>query len=184
MKFTESELGGVFLIEPQPHEDERGYLARTFCAEEFADHGIVFQTAQCNISGNHQRGTLRGMHCQAPPYEEGKLIRCVSGAIYDVILDIRRDSPTFGKWQAFELSAENNAAVYAPGGVAHGYQTLTDDAVVYYQMSEAYHPGSLAGARWNDPAFGIKWPLPVAVISERDAAFPDFKIHQASGKEL
>lgn len=174
MKFIPAGLAGVHVIEPERLEDERGYFARTFCRDEFAAHGLNPQLMQCNVSFNLKKGTLRGMHYQARPHEEAKLVRCTRGAIFDVIIDIRADSPTFRKWFAIELSATNGRMLYIPEGFAHGFQTLEDGSEVFYQMSEKYFPESARGIRWNDPAIGIHWLLVDPVISQRDAGFSDF----------
>ena len=152
----------------------RGFLLRTFSADEFAAHGLDAVTAQCSLSFNATRGTLRGMHYQAAPHAETKVIRCVHGALLDVIIDLRRGSPTFGRHHAVELSRENLLALYVPKGCAHGFQTLEDDTDVWYHMSVPHHPDSARGVRWNDPAFGIPWPLPDPILHPRDAAYPDF----------
>lgn len=174
MIFEQTRLAGVILVKPELREDERGFFARTFCESEFAREGLVNRFVQSSISYNKRRGTLRGMHWQLAPRCETKLVRCTAGAIYDVALDIRTDSPTFGRWEAFELSASNRAALYIPPGFAHGFQTLTDGAEVFYQISEPYEPSLAAGVRWNDPRFAICWPLADPILSERDRAFPDF----------
>lgn len=175
MRFSEISLPGAYLIEPEWHRDERGFFARTWCEREFREHGITMAIRQCNLSGNRARGTLRGMHFQASPHAEAKIVSCLKGAIHDVILDLRPDSPSFKRYAAIELSAENGRMVYVPPGMAHGYQTLTDDTLVYYQMSEYYVPEAQRGLRWDDPAFGIEWPLVEArIISARDRAFADF----------
>lgn len=171
MKFTETSIPGAYLVEMEPLADERGFFARSWCSDEFARHGLNAKLVQCNISYNRKRGTLRGMHYQAEPFPEAKLVRCTKGAIYDVILDLRRDSTAFKRWEAFELSAANRHMLYIPEGVAHGLQTLEDDSEVFYQMSEYYHPECADGVRWDDPAFGIKWPLPEPVISLRDCGY-------------
>ncbi len=175
MKFTETALYGAYLIEAEPKADERGFLARTFCKEEFAALKLNTAIAQANLSFNVTKGTLRGMHYQDPPYAEAKLVQCLKGAIYDVIIDLRKDSPTYTKWAAFKLSAANRQLLYVPEGLAHGFQTLEDESLVYYLMFEAYEEDYARGVRWNDPAFGIKWPLSDAVISEKDRQWPDFK---------
>ena len=175
MIFHELEISGAYLLEPQRHDDERGFFARTFCRRQFEQRGLEPAVAQCNVSFNHRRGTVRGMHYQAPPSEEVKLVRCTRGAIHDVILDLRPASPSFRRHVAVPLDAESRASLYVPAGVAHGFQTLTDAAEVCYQMSEFYDPAASRGVRWNDPAFAISWPLDVAVISERDLEFPDFE---------
>lgn len=174
MKFIETKLKGAFIIEPERLEDERGFFARTFCQKEFEEHGLKFQFVQCNISFNKRKGTLRGMHYQAAPYEEVKLVRCTRGATYDVIIDLRRDSSTFKKWFAVELTEENHKMLYVPEGLAHGFQTLMDNTEVFYMMSEFYHPEYTRGVRWNDPVFGIKWPADNRIISTKDQQYPDF----------
>jgi dTDP-4-dehydrorhamnose 3,5-epimerase len=170
--FTETRLPGVFIVEPQRLEDERGFFARSWCPEEFEAHGLDPRLAQCSISFNKKKGTLRGMHYQVAPHAEAKLVRCTMGAIYDVALDLRRESPAFRQWISAELTAENRKMLYIPEGLAHGFQTLTDDAEVFYQISEAYHPESARGVRWDDPAFAIEWPLPLTAISHRDSSHP------------
>lgn len=174
MKFTETNLGGAFIVEPQPIADERGFFARTFCKKEFQEHGLNNLISQCNLSFNHKKGTLRGMHYQTPPKAEAKYVICIAGAIYDVIIDIRPDSPTYCRWFGIELSAENRKMLYVPEGFAHGYQALQDGASVLYQVSEFYCPEHERGIRWNDPAFGIKWPIPDPILSGKDAGHPDF----------
>ena len=176
MIFTEAELRGAFIIEPERLEDERGFFARSFCQREFEDHGLNPKVAQCNISFNQKRGTLRGMHYQAPPYQEEKLVRCTKGAIYDVIIDLRPYSPTFRRWTAADLTEENRRMIYVPAGFAHGFQTLEDETEVFYQMSEFYHPECARGVRWDDPAFGIEWNISKPIISMRDRRYPDFNI--------
>lgn len=192
MIFKETKLKGAFIIELERLEDERGFFARTFCQKEFEEHGLNPCVAQCNISYNRKKGTLRGMHYQAAPYEEAKLVSCIRGAIYDVIIDLRPDSDTYCQWFAIELTSLNSQLstlipqpstlishlsslnLYVPEGFAHGFQTLEDDTVVFYQMSEFHYPESGRGIRWDDPAFGIEWPLSVRVLSDRDKAYPDF----------
>jgi dTDP-4-dehydrorhamnose 3,5-epimerase len=174
MKFTQCPLPGAYVIDCQPHEDERGSFARVFCAREFADHGLVTRFVQCNISMNHRAGTLRGMHYQADPHAEVKLVRCTRGAVYDVIIDLRPQSPTYQQHVGVELSADTGRALYIPQGFAHGFITLQDHSEVFYQMSEFYEPASGRGVRWNDPAFGIQWPLAVTMIQDRDNACPDY----------
>ena len=174
MIFDETQLAGAFIIDPERMEDERGFFARTFCVDEFTAHGLDPACVQCNISFNLRRGTLRGMHTQKPPHEEAKLVRCTLGAIHDVIIDLRPGSTTYAEHVGVELSAENRRMLYIPKGFAHGFQTLADNSEVFYQMSSMYVPGSASGVRYNDPAFGIEWPLPVTEISERDVAYPDF----------
>jgi len=172
MVFTETKLKGLFIIEPELVKDERGFFARTWCGREFEAHGLNIRLVQCNISFNHKKGTLRGMHYQVEPHAEAKLVRCTRGAIYDVALDLRPDSPTFRQWLSVELTAENRLQLYIPEGLAHGFQTLEDNTEVFYQMSEFHHPESARGVRWNDPAFGIFWALPVTIVSEKDMAYP------------
>jgi dTDP-4-dehydrorhamnose 3,5-epimerase len=174
MIFQETSIPGLLLIEPEEIHDERGFFARTFCTEEFGTHHLPIAFAQCNISFNHKKGTLRGMHFQKEPHQELKIVRCTLGAIWDVVIDLRPGSSTFGKHAAFELSQDNRRQLVIPEGLAHGFQTLRDHTEVYYQMSVPFAPGFGAGVRYNDPAFGIVWPLPVSVISDRDAAYPDF----------
>jgi dTDP-4-dehydrorhamnose 3,5-epimerase len=172
--FTETELSGAFIIEAERLEDERGFFARTWCQREFEAHGINAQLAQCNVSFNKKKGTLRGMHYQTAPHEEAKLVRCTMGAIFDVIIDLRRQSPTFKKWVAVELNERNRRMLYVPEGFAHGFQTLEDDTEVFYQMSEFYAPEHARGVKWNDPAFQIRWPEAEPVISPRDQQYADF----------
>jgi len=180
MFFTETKLKGAFIIELEKLEDDRGFFARSFCKREFEAHGLDSQFVQCNISFNKKKGTLRGMHCQAAPYEEAKLVRCVRGSIYDVIIDIRPDSGTYCQWIAVELTAyclpltACYRMLYIPKGFAHGLLSLEDNSEVFYQMSEFYTPGYGRGIRWNDPVFGIKWPAEVNVISDQDRTYPDF----------
>lgn len=172
MLFHPTELSGAFVIESEPHTDERGSFARTFCRREFAAHGLVTDFVQCSLSQNHRRGTLRGLHFQRAPHAETKLVRCVTGAIFDVIVDLRPDSLTFRRHVAVELSSDNGRSLYIPAGFAHGFQALTDDATVYYQISDFYVPELSGGVRWDDPAFGIAWPFPPAMLSEKDRALP------------
>jgi dTDP-4-dehydrorhamnose 3,5-epimerase len=174
MIFTNTMIPGVSIIDIEPRHDERGFFARVFCAKEFQAHSLKATTAQCNISFNHKKGTVRGMHYQSAPAAETKLVRCIRGAIYDVIIDLRPSSPTYKSYLSIELTTENRRHVYIPEMCAHGFQTLTDDTEVLYQMGEFYHPKYQRGARYDDPAFGIEWPLPVSVISERDATWPLF----------
>ena len=174
MIFTETPLVGAYIIDLERTEDERGFFARTFCHEEFKAHGLNLQVVQCNISFNTKKGTLRGMHCQIAPYEETKLVRCTRGGIYDVLIDLRPDSPTFKKWAAIELTAENYRILYIPRGFAHGFQTLEDNSEVFYQMSEFYHPECARGVFWNDPAFQIFWPPGPRMISPKDQQYQDF----------
>ena len=181
MIFTETELPGAFVIDLEEKPDERGFFARTFDRTEFEAHGLKPDVAQCNVSTNHRAGTLRGMHYQIEPATETKLIRCTSGAILDVIIDMRPESTTYLRHFAVELTAENHRALYVPGMFAHGYQALTDGAEVTYQVGEFYTPGYERGLRHDDPAFGIAWPLPVSVISEKDASWPLFQHDDAQG---
>lgn len=174
MIFHETNLPGVFAIDLELRIDERGFFARTWCQEEFLNHGLNRTLVQCSISLNSKKGTLRGIHYQAAPFAESKLVRCTAGSIYDVVLDLRQQSPTFRQWFGAELSATNRRSLYVPEGCAHGFVTLADDSEVLYQMSEFYHPESSHGVRWNDPAFQIDWPQEIAVISERDRTYPDF----------
>ena len=175
MQFTETKLKGAFIIDLEPRADARGFFARTFCANEFADHGLKPTVAQCNLSFNYKKGTLRGMHYQIAPATETKLVRCTQGAIYDVIIDMRPESPTYLSHIGVELTAENRRALYIPEMFAHGYQALTDGAEVVYQVGEFYTPGYERGLRYNDPAFNIEWPLSVSEISQKDAAWPLFE---------
>lgn len=172
MIFTETTLKGAFIIDLEPHSDERGFFARTYCRNEFAQHGLKTDIAQCNLSFNHRRGTWRGLHYQLPPATEAKLIRCVNGAIQSVIVDLRPQSPTYRSHIQVTLSAENRRAVYVPEMFGNGYQALSDGAVAIYQVSEFYTPGRERGLRYDDPALGIRLPLPVTLISEKDAAWP------------
>ncbi len=174
MIFRELELTGAFLLELERHEDERGFFARAFCRREFEEHGLDPTVSQANLSYNRDRGTLRGMHYQVVPSQEAKTVRCVAGALHDVIVDLRPGSATYGHHTAVELSADNRASLYVPAGLAHGFQTLAPHTEVYYLMSEAYSPEHARGFRHDDPALGIRWPLPVSVISERDATLPLF----------
>jgi dTDP-4-dehydrorhamnose 3,5-epimerase len=174
MRFTELELAGAWLIEIEPHWDERGFFARTYCAREFAEHDLVPVIAQSSTSFNAKRGTVRGMHYQAAPHSEEKVVRCTAGSIFDVIVDIRPDSPTYSRWCGVELTGENRRMLYVPAGFAHGFQTLTGDTEVLYQISAEYAPEASHGIRWADPSLNIAWPITAGVIvSERDASFPD-----------
>ncbi len=174
MIFTRTALDGAYLIELESAQDDRGFFARSFCRQEFEAHGLNPRIAQCNVSFTRARGTLRGLHYQEAPYAEAKLMRCTQGAVWDVIVDLRRDSPSFKRWHGVELSAANRLALYAPEGVAHGFQTLVGDSEILYLMSESYHPEAARGARWNDPAFGIEWPIASPHMSERDRSFAPF----------
>jgi dTDP-4-dehydrorhamnose 3,5-epimerase len=174
MTFLETKISGVLEIRPELIHDERGFFARSWCQEEFASRGLNSRLVQCNISGNLRKGTLRGMHYQAAPSAEAKLVRCTRGSIFDVALDLRPDSPTYKQWTAAVLTAGNHLMLSIPERCAHGFLTLEDDCEVFYQMSEFYHPESARGVRWNDPAFGIEWPGKAEIISARDASYPDF----------
>ena len=176
MIFHETALPGVFIIKPELREDHRGFFARTWCEREFVQHGLNPRLVQCSVSFNRRRGTLRGLHYQAAPHAEAKLIRCTRGAIWDVALDARPDSPTFRQHVGVTLSAENRHALYIPEGLAHGFQTLVDDTEVLYQMSEVYAPEAGRGIRFDDPAFGIPWPLPDPILLDRDRAYADFEV--------
>ena len=171
MLFKETKLKGVFVVELELIKDDRGFFACSWSPEEFEKQGLNPRLSQCNISFNNRSGTLRGMHFQEKPYEEAKLVRCTRGAMYDVAVDLRPDSPTRYQWVAFELTANNRRMLYIPEGFAHGYQTLDDDTEIFYQMSETYHPEVARGLRWDDPHLAIDWPLDVAVISKRDLEF-------------
>lgn len=168
-------VDGVHEIALEPHEDERGSFARIFCRKEFAASGLDPDVAQCNLSANRKRGTLRGLHYQAAPSTESKVVRCVQGAIFDVALDLRPGSPSYLEHHAVELSAGNGRALYVPAGCAHGFQTLEDDTVVLYLMSDFYQPELSRGVRWNDPAFGIAWPMEDPIILDRDRDYPDYE---------
>lgn len=174
MIFEETALRGTYLISLEPIADERGFFARSWCREEFRARGLNPDLVQCNISFNRRKGTLRGMHYQAEPNAEAKLVRCTRGAFYDVIIDLRRSSPTFRHWLAVELTSENRRMLYIPEGFAHGFQTLADETEVLYQMSTFFVPGAARGVRWDDPAFGIQWPEADRIMSAKDRNYPDF----------
>jgi dTDP-4-dehydrorhamnose 3,5-epimerase len=177
MRFAETSLAGAWVVELDPIEDERGWFARSFDADEFRARGMNPTVAQCNISGNVRAGTLRGMHYQAEPHGESKLVRCVRGSIFDVAVDLREDSPTYCAWHAVELSEENRLALYIPRGLAHGFQTLGDDCEVLYLMGDPYVAQAARGVRWDDPAFAIQWPPAPPqgrTISKKDRDYPDF----------
>ncbi len=174
MIFCPTKLPGVFVIEPEKRGDDRGFFARSFCRQEFEANGLNPHVSQCNISFTRSKGTLRGMHFQAAPYAEAKLVRCTRGTIYDVIIDLRVQSSAFKQHVAVELSAENHKMIYVPEGCAHGFQTMEDDTEVFYQMSQDYAPDYARGVRWNDPAFGIEWPHAEPIILQRDRSYPDF----------
>lgn len=173
MHFHPTAVAGVKLVEPERHADERGFFARTWCALEFARATLEPRLTQCSLAYNVRRGTLRGMHYQAPPWAEAKLVRCTRGAVYDVAIDLRPDSPTFRRFVGVELSAANHLGLYIPRGCAHGMLTLEDDTEVFYQISTAYHPEAARGVRWSDPYFGVTWPGQVEVIAPRDRDYPD-----------
>jgi len=175
VRFRETELQGAFIIELQKYEDERGFFARCWCQREFESHGLNPRTVQCNVSFNKVKGTLRGMHYQVAPHAETKLVRCTRGAIYDVIIDLRRESPTYKRYVSEVLSSTNYKALFIPEGCAHGFQTLEDNSEVFYQMSEFYSPEHQRGLRYNDPAFRINWPIEATVISDRDRNYEDFR---------
>jgi dTDP-4-dehydrorhamnose 3,5-epimerase len=176
MIFTETPLKGAYIIDLQRLEDERGFFARAWCQREFKEYGLNPELAQCNISFNRRTGTLRGMHYQSAPHAETRIVRCTSGAIYDVIVDLRSQSATYKRWFSVELTAENRRMLYIPEGFAHGFITLRDDTEVFYQMTEFYAPEFARGVRWNDPAFGIEWPGEIQVMAEHDRLFPDFQL--------
>jgi dTDP-4-dehydrorhamnose 3,5-epimerase len=176
MIFTEAPLKGAFFVDMQPIEDERGFFARSFCQREFAAHDLKTGVVQCNVSFNRDKGTLRGMHFQLPPREEAKLVCCTQGKLYDVIIDLRPDSPTFLQWEGVELSKENRRSLYIPEGFAHGYQTLEDNTELFYLMYEIYSPECASGVRWDDPAFDIRWPLSNPIISSKDESYPYYNV--------
>jgi dTDP-4-dehydrorhamnose 3,5-epimerase len=183
MIFAATVLPGVYVVELQKLEDDRGFFARSFCQREFEVQGLNSKSVQCNISFNKARGTLRGMHYQALPHREAKTVRCTQGAIYDVVVDIRPGSPTFRQWIAVELTSGNRRMLHIPEGLAHGFQTLTDNVEVFYQMSEFHAPEAACGFPYVDPAFAVDWPLPVSNISPRDLAWPPFEFVQPSTNE-
>lgn len=177
MHFNCTQLNGVFIVEPQRREDDRGFFARTWCVREFAERGLNSRLVQCSISYNRKVGTLRGLHFQVAPHAEAKLVRCTQGALYDVVVDLRPDSPTFRQWLAVELTGQDRRMLYIPEGLAHGFQTLADDTEVFYQMSDFYCADCASGVRWNDPAFGIDWPPATErIISDKDRSYPDFHV--------
>ncbi|HYR93991.1 MAG TPA: dTDP-4-dehydrorhamnose 3,5-epimerase [Methylomirabilota bacterium] len=173
MRFVPTSLAGAFVIEQERRVDERGFFARTWCAEEFEEHNLEPRLAQCSVSFNHHRGTLRGLHYQAPPFAETKVVSCTRGAVFDVAVDLRPDSPTFRKWTGRELTEDNGRALYVPRGFAHGFLTLADATEVAYQISAPYSPQAARGIRWDDPFHGVAWPAPVTVIAPRDRDYPD-----------
>ncbi len=172
MRFFKIQLDGAFIVESEPYRDERGSFFRSWCKNEFFQHGLPTKICQCNISTNRTKGTIRGLHFQKAPYQEAKFIRCTRGSIFDVMVDIRPDSPTFLQWAGYELSEKNYKALFIPEGFAHGYQTLVDNTEVFYQVNEFYHPEAACELRWDDPALGIEWPLDSISISEKDAQAP------------
>jgi dTDP-4-dehydrorhamnose 3,5-epimerase len=172
VRFLSTKLAGVFIVEPEPIEDERGFFARTFCAREFAQHGLADVFVQCSVAFNPKAGTVRGVHFQRPPACELKLVRCTAGAFYDVIVDLRPDSPTYLQHLGVELTARNRRALYVPEMFAQGMQTLEPETEAFYQINKYHVPGAASGLRYNDPRLGIKWPLPVSIISDRDANWP------------
>jgi dTDP-4-dehydrorhamnose 3,5-epimerase len=172
MRFEETAVPGAFVVTPERVEDDRGFFARTWCRREFAGRGLSPDLSQCGVSWNRRRGTLRGLHYQADPHPEAKLVRCTRGAVFDVAVDLRPGSASFGRWAAAELTADNRRMLYIPEGCAHGFQTLDDDTEVFYQISAAYHTDLARGVRWDDPVLNVAWPLPVGRISERDARLP------------
>jgi dTDP-4-dehydrorhamnose 3,5-epimerase len=173
MRFTELAIGGSYLIDIEPRRDERGFFARTFCAQEFAEHQLITTIRQCSTSYNARRGTLRGLHYQVAPHEETKVVRCTSGAVFDVIVDVRSESPTYRTWIGVELTAANRRMLYVPAGVAHGFQTTEDDTELFYQISTEFVPEASRGIRWDDPQLAIAWPDTGArVVSRRDSSFP------------
>lgn len=175
MRFIPTSLAGAYIVEPEKLEDERGFFARTWCQTEFAEQGLESHLVQCSISFNHRKGTLRGMHFQLPPAAETKLVRCTQGAMYDVIVDLRGNSKTYGQWTAVELTSTNRRALYIPQGFAHGFQTLEDNTEIFYQMSEFYAPDAARGFRWDDPAFAIQWPEVISIMSERDRTYDTYE---------
>jgi dTDP-4-dehydrorhamnose 3,5-epimerase len=173
VRFVPTALSGAYVIEQERHVDERGFFARTWCADEFRERGLEPRLAQCSVSFNQRRGTLRGLHYQAPPFAEVKVVRCTRGALYDVALDLRPDSPSFRTWLGVDLTEDNGRALYVPRGFAHGFYALADATEVSYQISAPYAPAAARGVRWNDPFHGVTWPGPVEVISPRDGDYPD-----------
>jgi dTDP-4-dehydrorhamnose 3,5-epimerase len=178
MRFADTAITGVYLIEQERHADERGFFARTWCAQELRRRGLETRLAQCSVAFNHRRGTLRGLHYQVPPHVEVKIVRCTRGALYDVAVDLRPDSPSFRRWVGVELTPDNGRALYIPRGCAHGCQTLSDMTEVAYAISASYNPEAARGVRWNDPYFGVEWPLPVEVIAPRDRDYADVDLRR------
>lgn len=175
MIFEETALPGAYRIRLERHGDDRGFFARAFCREEFAEHGLENDVVQANLSLSRHRGTLRGLHFQLPPAAEVKMVRCIRGAVYDVILDLRPESPTYGDWIGVELDDDDREMLYVPEGFAHGFQTLTDDAEVFYMVTAAYAPERERGVRYDDPRFGVEWPLEITEISEKDRSWDDYE---------
>ena len=178
MKIRETDRHGVRLIEPERHEDDRGFFARTWCVDEFQKHGLNPDLVQCSVSFNRAAGTVRGMHWQASPHGESKLVRCTAGAILDVVVDVRPESATYLQTFTANLTAQNHNALYIPEGFAHGFQTLEDGSEVFYQISSAFCPDAARGMRWNDPSIDLTWPIPISVISDRDANYPDLAVSE------
>lgn len=175
MIFTKTKLEGAYIIDVEKREDERGFFARTFCANEFAEAGLEDKFVQANMSFNYKKGTLRGMHFQKAPYQEDKLVRCTKGALFDVIIDLRKDSPTFKQWIGVELTEENRRALFVPKGFAHGYITLEDNTEINYMVTQFYTPAADSGVRFDDPVFGIEWPVEITSVSEKDKNHPNFE---------
>ena len=175
MQFEPLDVPGAWLLPIDPRHDERGFFARVWCSSTFHAQGLASSLHQCSLSYNRRAGTVRGMHYQAPPGAEAKVVRCIRGAIFDVLLDLRPDSPAYTRWVGRELTADNRLALYIPPGVAHGFQTLCDETDVLYLIDQPYDPALGRGVRWDDPAFGIAWPLPASIVSPRDRAYPDFR---------
>jgi len=172
MQFEQTNVAGATIIKPSPHQDDRGRFMRAWCAKEFGEHGLDFTPVQANMGFSRQRGTVRGMHFQNATAPEAKLVRCTRGAIFDVVLDVRSDSPSFGEWYGAELTAENGRMLYVPALCAHGYQTLEDDTEMFYMASAFYTPSAVRGVRFDDPAFNVRWPLPVSSVSDQDRSWP------------
>lgn len=181
MILHETRVSGAWVLEPERHEDERGFFARIWDGEELGEHGLSADLSQCSVAATYRRGTLRGLHYQLAPHEEVKIVRCVAGAIFDLAVDLRPDSPTFRGWFGVELSAENRLALYVPEGCAHGFLSLTDDSEVLYMIAGRHAPEAARGVRWNDPAFGIELPGEVVLMNERDRTFPDFTVTERAG---
>jgi len=184
MIFHETTISGVYVIDLEPISDPRGFFARAWCRDEFLEHGLSTDFVQANTVLSRDRGTLRGLHYQVPPHAEAKLVHCIGGVIYDVAVDIRVDSETFGKWVGTKLSSEKRRMLYIPEGCAHGYQSLTSNAETFYQVTAAYAPDAERGIRYDDPALDITWPSPVHMVSEKDQSWPDFKSDEAGAKGL